>query len=244
MKKKLLLNIVLCLITLSTFAQEYRPMLTDGKEWHCFRRVALSDVDWEPNGEWTYTIKVVGDSVINGVAYKKMCREYTQDVPSGERRCTYFAAIEKDRKVYSYHEEGDVLYLDFSLHEGDCVTDYPEFVVTNEETFEAKNRTYRRLVLSGYVWVEGIGSRNAFEIIPEMGIELAPPYILEDYMVECYDNGELIFTQDDFYNTTTGIESVTTEDPKNADVYSVSGVKIAKPEKGMYIQNKRKYIAH
>ena len=225
-------------------AQEYRPMLTDGKEWHCFRRVALSDVDWDPNGEWTYTIKVVGDSLINGVAYKKMCREYTQDVPSGERRCTYFAAIEKDRKVYSYHEEGDVLYLDFSLHEGDCVTGNPEFVVTNEETFEAKNRQYRRLVLNGYVWVEGIGCRNAFEIIPEMGIELAPPYILEDYMVECYDNGELIFTKDDFYNTTTGIENVTAEDQKNADVYSISGVKIAKPEKGMYIQNKRKYIAH
>lgn len=106
MKKKLLLNMLLCLITLSTFAQEYRPMLTDGKEWHCFRRVALSEVDWEPNGEWTYTIKVVGDSVINGVAYKKMCKEYTQDVPSGESRCTYFAAIEKDRKVYSYPSSG------------------------------------------------------------------------------------------------------------------------------------------
>ncbi|MBU9947358.1 hypothetical protein [Leyella stercorea] len=238
------LTIMFLLLVSFAEAQEYRPMLTDGKEWHCFRRVALSDVDWDPNGEWTYTIKVVGDSLINGVAYKKMCREYTQDVPSGESRCTYFAAIEKDRKVYSYHEEGDVLYLDFSLHEGDCVTGNPEFVVTNEETFEAKNRQYRRLVLNGYVWVEGIGCRNAFEIIPEMGIELAPPYILEDYMVECYDNGELIFTKDDFYNTTTGIENVTAEDQKNADVYSISGVKIAKPEKGMYIQNKRKYIAH
>lgn len=238
------LTIMFLLLVSFAEAQEYRPMLTDGKEWHCFRRVALSDVDWDPNGEWTYTIKVVGDSLINGVAYKKMCREYTQDVPSGESRCTYFAAIEKDRKVYSYHEEGDVLYLDFSLHEGDCVTGNPEFVVTNEETFEAKNRQYRRLVLNGYVWVEGIGCRNAFEIIPKMGIELAPPYILEDYMVECYDNGELIFTKDDFYNTTTGIENVTAEDQKNADVYSISGVKIAKPEKGMYIQNKRKYIAH
>lgn len=238
------LTIMFLLLVSFAEAQEYRPMLTDGKEWHCFRRVALSDVDWDPNGEWTYTIKVVGDSLINGVAYKKMCREYTQDVPSGESRCTYFAAIEKDRKVYSYHEEGDVLYLDFSLHEGDCVTGNPEFVVTNEETFEAKNRQYRRLVLNGYVWVEGIGCRNAFEIIPEMGIELAPPYILEDYMVECYDNGELIFTKDDFYNTTTGIENVTAEDQKNADVYSISGVKITKPEKGMYIQNKRKYIAH
>ncbi len=238
------LTIMFLLLVSFAEAQEYRPMLTDGKEWHCFRRVALSDVDWDPNGEWTYTIKVVGDSLINGVAYKKMCREYTQDVPSGESRCTYFAAIEKDRKVYSYHEEGDVLYLDFSLHEGDCVTGNPEFVVTNEETFEAKNRQYRRLVLNGYVWVEGIGCRNAFEIIPEMGIELAPPYILEDYMVECYDNGELIFTKDDFYNTTTGIENVTAEDQKNADVYSISGVKIAKPEKGIYIQNKRKYIAH
>ena len=63
-------------------------------------------------------------------------------------------------------------------------------------------------------------------------------------MVECYDNGELIFTQDDFYNTTTGIENVTAEDQKNADVYSISGVKILKPGKGIYIQNKRKYIAH
>lgn len=99
-------------------------------------------------------------------------------------------------------------------------------------------------MLSGFVWVEGIGSRNAFDIIPEMESELAPPYILEDYMVECYDNGELIFTKDDFYNTTTGIKNVTAEDQKNADVYSVSGVKIAKPEKGIYIQNKRKYIAH
>ena len=187
---------------------------------------------------------MVGDSVINGVAYKKMCKEYTQDVPSGKNKCTYFAAIEKDRKVYSYSEDGDVLYFDFSLHEGDCVSSYPEYVVTNEETFEAKNRTYRRLVLNGYVWVEGIGSRSAFEIIPEMESELAPPYILEDYMVECYDNGELIFTKDDFYNTTTGIKNVTAEDQKSADMYSISGVKIAKPEKGMYIQNKRKYIAH
>lgn len=238
------LTIMFLLLVSFAEAQEYRPMLTDGKEWHCFRRVALSDVDWEPNGEWTYTIKVVGDSIINGVAYKKMCKEYTQDVPSGERRCTYFAAIEKDRKVYRYHEDGDVLYLDFSLHEGDCVTGNPEYVVTNEETFEAKNRQYRRLVLNGYVWVEGIGSRSAFEIIPEMGSELAPPYILEDYMVECYDNGELIFTKDDFYNTTTGIENVTAEDQKSADMYSISGVKIAKPEKGIYIQNNRKYIAH
>lgn len=82
--RKVLTIMFLLLVSLAE-AQEYRPMLTDGKEWHCFRRVALSDVDWEPNGEWTYTIKVVGDSVINGVAYKKMCREYTQDVPSGEK---------------------------------------------------------------------------------------------------------------------------------------------------------------
>ena len=157
------LTIMFLLLVSFAEAQEYRPMLTDGKEWHCFRRVALSEVDWEPNGEWTYTIKVVGDSLINGVAYKKMCKEYTQDVPSGKNKCTYFAAIEKDRKVYSYSEDGDVLYFDFNLHEGDCVSSYPEYVVTNEETFEAKNRTYRRLVLSGFVWVEEIGRASCRE---------------------------------------------------------------------------------
>ena len=47
-------------------AQDYLPMLTDGKEWHCMEDVKYSQRD----GKFPLTIKVVKDTIVGDQTYK------------------------------------------------------------------------------------------------------------------------------------------------------------------------------
>lgn len=52
-----------------------------------------------------------------------------------------------------------------------------------------------------------------------------------------------VFAEDNFALTTTGIESVeNTESDDNAPYYNLSGVRVSKPTKGVYIHNGKKVI--
>lgn len=186
----------------------YRKMLTDGKEWHCFWNKDMSGD--ETDGMWLYNVAVVGDSVINGVTYKKLCREYTETVPKGTERISYFAAREKDGKVYLYdNEKGDVTLMDFSLHKGDAVPSFHSQSVLKEDPVEVYGTKYRRLVLSGGgIWVEGIGCNIFYDTLPYFQMEYGTPYVDENYFFTCYDKGKLVFTENDFLSVATGLSEI------------------------------------
>lgn len=215
-------------------AQEYKPMLTDGKEWHCTYIVKGADGNYHTDGRWPYTIKVDGDSTINSTIYKKLNYEYTDSVPNGRLKSTCIAAFEKDRKVYQHYSDTDELILDFNLQYGDLVSPTAISTVVFDDYIEVRGNKYRYIRLSdGGVWVEGIGCNALFYTIPEENwgaIEV--PYYVGDVMESCYDKGKLLFTFDDFYIETTGISDICHSTNKAAAAYNLAGQPIATPQKG------------
>lgn len=244
-----LLVLYALLLTVCAKAQDYKPMLTDGKEWHCVYIVEGADGRYDTDGRWPYTIKVVGDSLINGTAYKKLLHEYTDSVPQGKEKSFCSAAIEKDRKVYDYSKSmGDVLVFDFNLHKGDIVSENTTATttVTDEDCIEAYDTKYRRLKVGwGGIWIEGIGCNSQDYTIPNIeNGDIPVPYYTGDKMVACYDNGKLIFTENDFDQTTDAINEVQTTDKSNGCMYSINGIKITNPQKGIYIKDGRKLMQY
>ena len=245
MQRFLYVIFFLSLICTETQGQVYRPMLSDSKEWHCKHIVYGSDGVYDTDGEWPYIIKVDGDSIINGVAYKKLHYEYMQDVPKGRRKSFNVAVRETGKAVFSYSEDdGDIMFVNFNLHEGDFVSEESSKTIIKEDSIEVNGIRYRRLSLSdGGVWVEGIGSHSLFFTIPyenQEGIEY--PYYIDDVIEECYENGQLIFSKDDFTATSTAVKSVYQERYKEDDcIYGISGVKMKEKFNGIYIRGGRKY---
>lgn len=235
------------LLTICAKAQDYKPMLTDGKEWHCVYIVEGADGRYDTDGRWPYTIKVVGDSLINGTAYKKLLHEYTDSVPQGKEKSFCSAAIEKDRKVFDYSKSmGDVLVFDFNLHKGDIVSENTTATttVTDEDYIEARDTKYRRLKVGwGGIWIEGIGCNRLDYTIPNIeNGDIPVPYYTGDKMVACYDNGELIFAENDFAQIVDGINKIQPKAKSEDITYSINGIKLTNPQKGIYIKNGHKHV--
>ena len=72
--KKILVFVLWAFVSIA-YAQEYKPMLTDGKEWLC-----MLEIEGSPDGadgKWPYKITVCGESVEEGRIFKKLKKEYT-----------------------------------------------------------------------------------------------------------------------------------------------------------------------
>ena len=102
------------------------------------------------------------------------------------------------------------------------------------------------------IWVEGVGSASS-------GIEdqhplHEPPVRTESdftYFVSCYENGECIFTADDFTRIST-IRTIMPSERKKEGIYDLSGRRVANSSefhgssfrlpKGVYIQNGKQFV--
>lgn len=81
--KKMLVFVLWAFVSIA-YAQEYKPMLTDGKEWLC-----MLEIEGSPDGadgKWPYKITVCGESVEDGRIFKKLKKEYTDSVPKNEQK--------------------------------------------------------------------------------------------------------------------------------------------------------------
>ena len=152
------------------YAQEYKPMLTDGKEWLC-----MLEIEGSPDGadgKWPYYITVCGECVEEGRIFKKLKKEYTDSVPKNEQKISYFVAYEENGQVfrkYDFDVEGEniLLILDFNLKKGDVATRVGE-VVTDVDYVEAYGVRRKRLKIGKYFyWVEGIGCDDDNGLAPK-----------------------------------------------------------------------------
>ena len=229
--KKLLIFLFLC-ISLCTNAQEYIPVLKEGRTWVYL----VTDVCF-PENYFFRTETVSGDTIIDGVKYKK---DYHSDFDGHDYGIQ--PKMEEEGKVYSFYEGGGrKLLMDFNMHTGDT---YGGCAVMSEDSIVVRGIKRRRLKIrkkefAGY-WVEGIGSScgDAELTLPESS------WGATWFMYECYDNGELIFTMKDFdAPTVTGINTVTTGENADNLLYDINGMRVETPEKGkMYIRNGKKFV--
>lgn len=250
---KKLLPIVFALLCISTAgAEEYKPMLTDGKMWKC-----VTKGDHFNSGDASFTVTVVGDTIVNGKACKKL--QYDGETEFGKKIDYCRVAYEEDGKVYTkdlpfYFEYEDkfILVFDFNMHKNDKTADDHTTVEAEDYVYVDGEKVHRvkfgitdRNGISP-VWVEGVGPNTDF-------ILFTPPTYIPtttggsdiDYMLECYDNGKLIYTADDFLKgwDTNGIALPTAEKTARGNAYDISGKPTNAPHKGeIYIRDGKKQV--
>lgn len=256
MKKNLVLLLlaVSCLCSVNAFAADdtYRPMFKEGKVWEYYYT----------NGFYEGSLKyyISGDSIVDGEKCYKLYMILTELQTDRIVSEGYLGLCrEKDRKVYQRKRTNPtgewawLLLYDFNMKEGDTQVVNSELKVTVETIDEVsvKGRNFRRLTVReddeykgwsrsviGY-WVEGVGS----------SVDFVYPYVTYSSMklLYCYEDGECIFTKDDFNRKSGETDGI--ETPTNAFHQSVKGTYdlqgrrvVSTPRRGIYIKEGKKYV--
>lgn len=197
MKQFLLL--IFTLVCTCTNAKVYKPLFTNGKMWK-----GISIYKEEPLYNANFTVTVSGDTIING----KTCKKLHFDVAtvSGSKNQYDMVVYEDNGKVYTYnwfyYDNGFVPVLDFSLQKGDKIADGSQAAIEDDYTEVDGQKVHRtkfgKKDASGVypVWVEGVGPNTNFYYTPPTSTPLRG--VDPKYLLECYDNGKLIYSADDF----------------------------------------------
>ena len=209
MKKELLLPLMLLLfissLKMNATDTDYRPMLKDGKVW------SLNNISYFRS--YNLCLSIVGDTIVDGEQCYRMDYLMT-DLASGNiiSRSVGGAFLEKDKKVYERSGNVWKLLYDFTLEKGDVrnLNAYTKQEVIDTDEIFVNGAAFRRLTLKesydykgdtataiGY-WVEGIG--GSFGFLNPNG--WTAPGTYSSHLVSCYEDGECIFTADDFQVST------------------------------------------
>ena len=150
-------------------AQEYHPIVEDGKQWN-----VLFTYPWnppEPAHRYTDIYKIEGDTLLDGMSYKMMYATRNEDL-TGWNLWGFIRETENGQ-VFSRRPStsDEQLLYDFSMEVGDtiCMCDYGYdeccmVVIEKGETI-VNGEPRQQIVLEypwgggdGEVWIEGIGS--------------------------------------------------------------------------------------
>lgn len=235
---------------------------TEGKTWNYI----LFNVENEDLPEVPYSYVVRGDTIVDDIAYKKV---YYQ---KNNTDSLAFMMRERESKVYKlYPNKEEFLFFDFgradvglvhhwTSEEGSEITNWMIYAI---DAIQVDSNIFRRYcccqqysktelntIDEEYAqkdyWVEGIGSARYG--IEADGLELSVrlPGISE-YFVSCYDNGECVFTAEDFMKLsyTTDVKKVMSNVLRDETFYDLQGHKLQRaPQRGAYILGGKKYIFH
>jgi len=258
--------------TLKAENPDYSPLLTNGKVW-IYEQPAI--LYWWNDNDIIFlrmSITVGEDIEYEGKQGKRIHIDcLNTDIPEYITGVGSYDLYEIDRVVYCHSEYDKWIYLlPFNLEPGDkfFIHDsegtqygYKPISVRFKDSFSLNGRTYKRWITdtklsysdpdtgdifeTNDIFIEGIG--NICGIYPYYSFELPESeWYFEPRLLEVYENGELIFTYDDFF---TGLKEAGTSemgipDEEDNSIYDLFGRKLSqKPEKGIYICNGKKYIA-
>ena len=232
----------------------------DGKSWLWAYYGYNNDGELE---EHRYTETVIGDTVVEGRMAKKIMLGDSEGVPSNP--LSYSIGYEEDGVIYNYgsHPENydSICFyplLDFNYNVGDSIffnlirTDEKYFMgeVVKDEIINVCGIERRKLTLGNKsgafgCWVEGIGPSSG-DLYLCLTVESSRRFGY--HIVKCFQNGECIFTADDFLTSTDGIKDVEVSEKdatlsEDAQLYDLSGRKVTgTPRSGIYIKGGRKVL--
>lgn len=249
----ILLTLMACMT--ATYAQEtdnYRPLAVEGKVWNCRRNIY---VEAENRYVWHYYSYVCqGDTVINGMTYKKMNMRdnfpYTDEEYSGkgftDDQLHYIGAI-RDEGSRSYMiriwDNKEFLFYDIGLQKGEETPHHAkEFyvqVVADPEYVSTDGIRLRCLTwalcyegaisMSTNEWIEGFGRKDDHFI---------PDYLMQknQEVLSCYEDDVCIYDRD---RTVRVAVSVPMADcTRSHALYDLSGRRLSvRPTKGLYIED-------
>jgi len=254
-------------------AQQTAPLLTEGKSW-LFDRMYYNSADGSGVRK-VFEVKVCGDTLVGPFLCKKLSTVQVDPEtfePAGDPGV--ITAYDYGSRVYElsgYNKDEQKLsvspLMDFALIEGNvqerCPAGHYNEVLGKEHNLSVKeintltvNGVERKeIVLTSNAgpdgtpvcWVEGIGSSA------DVWISLQPDADGQEYpagnarMIECRQDGEVIFTADDFtykYEHASIRELTAGSAPADGALYDLLGRRILRPAKGqIYLQSGRKHLA-
>ena len=227
--------------------ESYHLFLKEGKTWNYEDRY----FDFETKEEWTKDVSYVinGTTEIDGKMYYKMYRV------SEDGNEYYCALREQDRKVWAYSsDDGDELLYDFNMSVGDSYMPIDEWkiftltAITPIQVNEVLLKVFQYDVrieyfpdfvdVTPYSIVEGVGCEEGWSLVrlfwqyPKDGI------VHKENFLSCYEDGQCIFTVEDFNRTGTSIQHSQVKDANaegNSTYYSLSGQRLPTLKHGVYI---------
>ena len=208
LKKAIIL--ALALLPLWLYGQAtFKPVLTDGRSWEVARLSEILNSTEEIDTVDYYTISVLGDTVVNN----QTCKKIEIVSQNGQNESQTAVAYEENGKVWNVKDDGEMeLLFDIGLHQYEEIG--AGFVVEENHIYvngvdrkrlyidsgvDANTNNYENLYF--YI-VEGIGVSNNFWLGGQTG-DIGPCV-----MLSCSENGETIFTSEDFTKPATNNEYV------------------------------------
>ena len=244
--RNILLLIAAATVAVASAIMPYKPMLKEGREWLVGTGVpgfTLRD---------SCHVKCISDTVVDGKIIHRWYGNSREEHDKDAGFIIYWELYEKDGAVYAfstkYHKSSKL--IDFNMAVGDTchwnglVGD--GMVVVTGDSISVRGNTYRRLKLKkpyesiGMTWVEGIGF-DKFEPFESVNA----PFSQFKWVMSVWDDGECVFTEDDFNAPaiTAGVITAEAERPADNRIYDLMGREIHDPQPGtVYIRNGKKYV--
>ena len=208
---------------------DYHPFVKEGKVWNCQVKGYESET---VDGVYAfyfqtaqYSLRINGDTIIDGITYKKIYKENeiidkilvrtdpAEAIQSMEKNVhleknvtTLYPEFmrEEGKTVYGRWKDREYLLYDFSVAEGEKLSNkFPlgEVLINSISTITAHGQYFRCFHLgpnNGYepLWVEGVGHPGGPFLSAHLMMNDGKSYTL----LSCYEDGECIFTEKDFNN--------------------------------------------
>ena len=192
MSKKFIFSSILMLLSLMSYGQQYRTMLTEGREWWYTCNIYCGS-DIAPAMTHAF---IHGDTIVNNYSCKKLYIYSGKDSWDMMQSCyEIFPGNLYGRYHSAWYENNDEVYMipkgstqpnmmfDFGLVVGDRLPQNESLVFWYEDSISVKGETYRRMrfaegdltvnpKLSDWCLVEGIGGNEGilfteFQIKPK-----------------------------------------------------------------------------
>lgn len=249
--KKFLLSLIALLAMVSAKADTFAPILSDGKSWVC-ESIWMTWNEEHPLTTRMFKYEVAGERIIGDKECKVVKGQW---LDNGDELPEY-TLLEEDGKLYLCGEgygasESFLPLIDMTLGLNDEASDLEngskmKAIEVNVKTVKGEDRkelvmVYGKGVAAGAsdtdvvaTWVEGIGSSSDNFIYL---FQRPADSFLSWHMMECYDNGELIFTNEEFSYPIAGIKAPAVGgDEADSVLFDLFGRRVASPCKGrLYI---------
>lgn len=256
--KKILFVMSFLVAGLLAQAQDYKPMLVDGREWFIIHTSLYYDYYSPGTYKYSRTVTVVGDSIIGDFHGKKLysaCDDPDESINYNKYIWLYDDV--QNKKVLSFSVVSNTFntFLDYSLTDWD--ENHNAKVVS--DSILVKGKKYHRLKIDysrgpencPTILIEGIGRKycSDYSYTAEKPTQMLVPTNGEyDRVEKVFDNGELIFEYADFdAPSIAGTETVIYDASKSgtAEWYDLRGVRLAaKPTAaGVYILREGNKVA-
>ncbi|MDE6228698.1 MAG: hypothetical protein K2M40_02780 [Muribaculaceae bacterium] len=227
-----------------------------------FGKVSSTEKLFTPGKSWTmargneeFTVSVVGDTLVNSVVCTVLADSYGKKYVVSEERGVAYGCFDHYGDANPLSNAVPLINCGLAVnsvcYRYDFGAEYNPNDLEYQHRHECKVQSVNTLTVNGVdrkewvledesgnvvaTWVEGVGAPDA----RSWAMQMPADYDLR--MIDCRQDGEVIFTAEDFTHQ-SGIREVSTDGAKRTGAYDLQGRRVDHPTRGLYIINGKKTL--